>query len=198
MIPEADEIEIIPRKYTELPPDKYLPYAVDESLVPELVKAGEGYNFHITGLTHNEKGYPEMNAERQEILVHRLINKINLNVDKIVKYYEEDMEDADVVIVCYGITSRVVLKAVEMAKSEGIKIGYFRLIVIWPFPEKRIREIAKSKVKSIIVAELNYGQIYYEVERCSAGKVKTILVPHGGGSVHEPEVIYQAILESLK
>ena len=198
VIPEADKIEIIPRKFTELPPEKYLPYAVNGSLVPEMVKAGDGYNFHITGLTHNEKGYPEMNAERQEKLVHRLVNKINLNVDKIAKYYEEDVDDADIVIISYGITSRIVLKAFEMAKEDGIKIGYLKLIVIWPFPEKRIREIAKSKVKSLIVPELNYGQIYYEVERCAAGNAKTILIPHGGGSVHEPEVIYKAILEALK
>ncbi len=198
VIPEADEIEIIPRKFTELPPEKYLPYAVNGSLVPEMVKVGDGYNFHITGLTHNEKGYPEMNAERQGKLVHRLVNKINLNVDKIAKYYEEDVDDADIVIISYGITSRIVLKAFEMAKEDGIKIGYLKLIVIWPFPEKRIREIAKSKVKSLIVPELNYGQIYYEVERCAAGNAKTILIPHGGGSVHEPEVIYKAILEALK
>ncbi len=198
VIPEADEIEIIPRKYTSSPPEEYLPYEVNEDLVPEMVKAGDGYKFHITGLTHDERGYPEMSAERQEKLVHRLVDKIRLNADKIVRYYEEDIEDADVVVVSYGITSRIVLKVIEMAKNDGLKVGYFRLVVVWPFPEKRIKEIAKGNVKSLVVPELNYGQIYYEVERCACGEAKTVLVPHGGGSVHDPEVIYKTILESIR
>jgi len=198
VIPEADEIEIVPRKFTSLPPEEYLPYEVNEDLVPEMVKAGDGYKFHITGLTHDERGYPEMSAERQEKLVHRLVNKIRLKADKIVKYYEEDIEDADVVVVSYGITSRVVLRAIEMAKNDGLKVGYFRLVVVWPFPEKRIKEIARGNVKSFVVPELNYGQIYYEVERCACGEAETVLVPHGGGSVHDPEVIYKTILESIQ
>jgi 2-oxoglutarate ferredoxin oxidoreductase subunit alpha len=198
VIPEADKIDVIPRRYTNLPHDKYLPFRADGGLVPEMVKAGDGYGFHITGLTHDERGYPEMNAFRQEKLVHRLVNKIRLNVDKIVKYEEKDIDDADIVVVSYGITSRVVLRAIEMAKEKGIKVGYFRLIVVWPFPEKRIKEIAKGKVKSLVVAEMNYGQIFYEVERCSAGESKTFLVPHGGGTVHDPEDIFKVIMEASK
>ena len=196
VIPEPDKIEIVPRKFTKLPPGEYLPYKENDELVPEMVKAGDGYNFHITGLTHDERGYPEMNAERQEKLVSRLVNKIRVNADKIVKYYEEDIDDADVVVVSYGITSRVVLRAIEMAKEDGIKVGHLRLIVIWPFPEKRIKEIAESKIKSFIVPELNLGQIYYEVERCAFGKAKTILIPHAGGSAHDPKIIYKAIQEA--
>lgn len=196
VIPEADKIDIVPRKYTKKPPGEYIPYGVNENLVPEMTKAGKGYRFHITGLTHDERGYPEMSVTRQEILVHRLVNKIRHNTDKIVKYEEKDTNDADVVVVSYGITSRVVLRAIEMAKEDGVKVGYIRLIVIWPFPEKRMREIAKGKVKSFVVPELNYGQIFYEVERCAAGNAKTILVPHGGGTVHEPEVIYKTIMEA--
>jgi len=196
VIPEADKIDIVSRKYTKRPPNEYIPYRVNENLVPEMVKAGEGYRFHITGLTHDERGYPEMSATRQEILVHRLVNKIRHNTDNIVKYEEKDTNDADVVVVSYGITSRVVLRAIEMAKEDGVKVGYIRLIVVWPFPEKRMREIAKGKVKSLVVPELNYGQIFYEVERCAAGNANTILVSHGGGTVHEPEIIYKTIMEA--
>ena len=70
------------------------------------------------------------------------------------------------------------------------------MIVIWPFPEKRIKEIASGKIKSFLVAELNYGQIFYEVERCAGGQAKTFLAPHGGGTVHEPEEIYKKIVEA--
>ena len=197
VIPEADDIEITERRFTKLPPGEYLPYKPESDLVPDMVKAGDGYRFHITGLTHDERGYPEMSAKRQEILVHRLVNKIRMNADKIVKYEEEDIDGADVVIVSYGITSRVVLRAVQMARDDGIKVGNLRLVVIWPFPEKRIREIAQSGIKSFVVPELNYGQIFYEVERCAGGNAKSILVPHGGGTVHKPEVIYKAIVEAV-
>jgi 2-oxoglutarate ferredoxin oxidoreductase subunit alpha len=104
----------------------------------------------------------------------------------------------EVIVLSYGITSRVALRAIQMAEEKGMnKIGKIRLITIWPFPEKRIKELA-SKVKAFVVPEMNYGQIVLEVERCAAGKCKTISVPHGGGTVHQPETIFKAIEEAYK
>lgn len=193
-IPPADEIDIFPRRYTSLPPDEYLPFKADPDGVPEMVKAGQGYHIHITGLTHDEQGYPEMNWRAQEKLVSRLVGKIRNNAEQIGHNQEQMMEDAEVVVVAYGITSRVALRAVQMARAEGIRAGCLRPVVVWPFPEKRIRELA-PKVKAFVVVEMNYGQIVYEVERCAAGRAKTVLVPHGGGTVHEPETILEAIRE---
>ena len=196
VIPSADKLDIVERKYTQLPPDKYLPYStLNGDLVPEMVKAGDGYKFHITAITHDERGYPAATVEQQQKLVTRLVNKIRLNAEHIVKFEEKNTEGADVVIVSYGITSRVASAAVEMARKKGMKVGELRLIVVWPFPEKRIRELAK-KVKAFVVPELNMGKIYYEVERCAQGNAKVRLVPHAGGTVHEPEEIYKAILEA--
>ena len=194
VIPPPEQIEIEPRRYTKLPPEAFAPYEPDADLVPDMPRVGEGYNVHVTGLTHDERGYPDMRPAVQDRLVRRLVEKITKNVDKIVLYEEENIEGADVVVVSYGITSRVAQRAVDMAREKGVKVGKFRIITAWPFPEKEIAEIA-SKVKAIVVPELNLGQMVREVERCAAGKAVVRLVGHAGGSVHKPEDIVQVILE---
>jgi 2-oxoglutarate ferredoxin oxidoreductase subunit alpha len=195
VIPKPEEIEITPRRYTHAKPGEYLPYLTDGGMVPPMAKAGDGYRFHVTGLTHDERGYPVMNAEAQEKCVRRLVEKIRKNADKIISFEETDIRGADVVVVSYGITSRVAVKAIEMAKADGIKVGHLRLITVWPFAEKRIRELA-GHVKAFVMPELNYGQMFYELQRVVEGKAKSYLVPHGGGTVHQPEVIYRKIKEA--
>ena len=197
VIPEADKIEVVPRNFTKKSPEEYLPFDPGDAWVPEMVKAGDGYRIHVTGLTHNHKGYPVMSPECQEELVHRLINKIRLNADKIYRYEEFDVEDADVVVIAYGITSRVAVEAIALAKEEGIKVGLLRLIVVLPFPEPKIRELAKQG-KALVMAEMNYGQVYYEVDRCAQGKVPVLLAGHGGGTVHNTESIAEKIVEAYK
>jgi 2-oxoglutarate ferredoxin oxidoreductase subunit alpha len=197
VIPPADEIDIVPRTLSDKKPGEYLPYAVNGRPVPEFVRAGDGYRFHTTGLTHDERGYPVMSVECQEENVHRLLDKIRLNTADIIRIEEEDVEGADVVVVAYGITARVTRMAIDMARTEGVKVGFLRLVVVWPFPEERIRELAQA-VKAFVVPEINYGQIVLEVERCAGGKAPAILVPHGGGGVHDPADICQAIVEASK
>jgi 2-oxoglutarate ferredoxin oxidoreductase subunit alpha len=195
LIPNAEEIDVLPRRYTTAKPGEYLPYYTDQSMVPAMARAGDGHRFHVTGLTHDERGYPAMNAEAQEKCVHRLVNKIRGNAEKIITLEETDIQGADVVVVSYGITSRVAVKAIEMAKAEGIKVGHMRLVTVWPFPEKRIYELAAS-VKAFVMPELNYGQMFIELKCALEGRAKAYLVPHGGGTVHEPEVICGKIREA--
>jgi 2-oxoglutarate ferredoxin oxidoreductase subunit alpha len=197
VIPPAEQIEIFPRRYTSLPPSEYRPFKPGPDGIPELVKAGDGYHIHITGLTHDEQGYPAMTWRAQEKLVRRLVAKIRDNADRITRQEERHVEDAEVIVVAYGITSRVALRALQLARGEGLRAGLFRPIVVWPFPEKRFRALAE-KVKAFVVAEMNYGQIVYEVERCAGDKARTLLVPHGGGTVHEPEEILKAIREAAR
>jgi len=194
VIPPAEKIEIVPRRYTQLPPQEYRPYRPGPDLVPEMVKAGEGYRIHITGLTHDERGYPAITVEAQQKLVRRLVDKIRHNAHAIVRCEEHQLEDAEVVVVAYGITSRVALRAVQMAREQGIAAGLLRPVVIWPFPEKRVRELA-TRARAFVVPEMNYGQLVLEVERCVAGRAPTTLVPHMGGTVHRPEEILKAILD---
>jgi 2-oxoglutarate ferredoxin oxidoreductase subunit alpha len=197
VIPPADEIDIVPRKLTTQPPAEYQPYRVNGRHMPEFARAGDGYRFHTTGLTHDERGYPVMSAECQQVCVSRLIDKIRKNTDKIVRFDEEDTDGADVVLVTYGITARVARMGIDLARKKGVKVGVIRLIVVWPFPEKRIRELAPN-VKAFVVPEINYGQMVLEVERCAAGQAPAILVPHGGGGVHDPNDICEAIVRAAK
>jgi len=185
------------RKVYDGPKESYRAFETGRDLVPSMVKAGDGYRIHVTGLTHDEKGYPDMSVSAQGKLVQRLMDKIRIHTDDIVMYKEEDVEGADVVVVSFGITSRTAIPAIEQAKAKGLKVGHLRLVVVWPFPEKRIRELA-GKVKSIVVPELNMGQIVYEVERCAAGKCNVVSVPHAGGTVHQPKDIFAAIEKSLR
>jgi 2-oxoglutarate ferredoxin oxidoreductase subunit alpha len=195
VIPPAEQIELFPRRYTSLPPADYKPFRATSDGVPEMVKAGDGYRIHVTGLTHDEQGYPVMNWRGQEKLVRRLVEKVRNH--PVVRCEERDLEDAEVVVVAYGITSRVALRALQMARQEGLRAGLLRPIVVWPFPEQRIRALAE-KAKAFVVVEMNYGQMVYEVERAAGGRARTILVPHGGGTVHDPQDILKAIREARR
>jgi 2-oxoglutarate/2-oxoacid ferredoxin oxidoreductase subunit alpha len=197
VIPPADQIEVVPRKHTRKAVEDYLPYGTNGDMIPEMAHAGEGYKFHVTGLTHDERGYPNMTPPMQKKLVTRLQQKISSAVERISMFEEDSTDDADVIVVSYGITSRVAQRAIEMGRAAGLKVGKLRLITAWPFPEYKIRELA-AHAKAFVVPELNLGQMVREVERAAAGKAKTILVPHAGGSVHHPEEILAAIQEAVR
>ena len=127
----------------------------------------------------------------------RLLDKINKNRDKIIRFEEDSTDGADVVVLTYGITARVARAGIDVARKQGVKVGSIRLIVIWPFPEQRIRDLA-GQVKAFVVPEINAGQIVLEVERCAAGNCPAIHVPHLGGGVHNPRDIAKAIVEAAK
>ena len=197
VIPPAEQIEVVPRKHTHKSVDEYLPYQTNGDMVPDIAHAGEGYKFHVTGLTHDERGYPNMTPQVQNQLVQRLQNKIRAAADRIAMFEEDGLDNADVVVVSYGITSRVAQRAIDVARSRGLRAGKLRLITAWPFPDTKIRELA-ARVKAFVVPELNLGQMVREVERAAAGQAKTFAVPHAGGSVHNPEEILKVIVEASR
>ncbi|MFY9726961.1 MAG: 2-oxoacid:acceptor oxidoreductase subunit alpha [Bryobacteraceae bacterium] len=197
IIPPAEEIEVSPRRYTHKPPAEFRPFEPGDDLVPEMVKAGDGYRFHITGLTHDERGYPSMNVATQDRLVRRLLDKLKPFSNRRAICDTAGLEDAEVVVVSYGITSRVAQRAIELARKRGVRAGKFRIISAWPFPEQHIAALA-GRVKAFVVPELNLGQMVREVERAAAGRAKVIPVTHAGGTVHDPEVILKAIVEAVK
>jgi len=194
VIPEAAEIEITPRRMTDKAPGEYEPFAVGADLIPAMAHAGDGHRYHITGLTHDAKGYPVMEADCHDDLVRRLCDKIRNNADKIIRLEEDEVEGCDVVVVSYGITSRVTRAAIEGARASGLKVGSIRLLTLWPFCENRIRELAPL-VKGFVIPEINYGQISLEIERCAAGQAPVRLIPHMGGGVHDPADIQRVIEE---
>jgi 2-oxoglutarate ferredoxin oxidoreductase subunit alpha len=117
-----------------------------------------------------------------------------VNADRIIQYEEEYVDDAEILLVAYGISARTSLRAMEIARERGIKVGMFRLITVWPFPTEKIASLA-AQVKGIVVPELNLGQIALEVERAAAGRAPVRLVPHAGGGIHRPESVLAAIEE---
>ncbi|UCE96893.1 MAG: 2-oxoacid:acceptor oxidoreductase subunit alpha [Candidatus Bathyarchaeota archaeon] len=196
-IPPREEITIINRKKPKAQPKEYKPFKPAKNLVPPMACFGEGYRFHATGLTHDEDGKPQtVSVEEQNKLVKRLCDKIRKNAEDIIKVEEVTLEDAEVAVIAYGITSRAALSAVRKARKKKIKAGLLRLITIWPFPGKLVAEIA-GKVKAIIVPEMNYGQLVREVER-AAKTTPVFLLSKLGEEPHRPAEIVSAIEEVLK
>ena len=196
IIPDASRIKLQSRPRARGRKDRFKPYRPDSNGVAPMANAGEGYFVHFTGLTHDERGYPVMTAEAQAEMVARITGKIISNIDRIVMVEEYRLEDADVALVSYGISSRSSRAAVDEAREQGIRAGLLRLITVWPFPEKKLRELAK-KVKCFVTVELNLGQIHLEVQRSAAGMAPALLVGHAGGAVITPEQILERIREGL-
>jgi len=190
-IPREEELTLVDRKRPTLPPSEYLPYRADESLVPPMASFGDGYRFYSTGLTHDEKGYPDMSVETQDKLVRRLCDKIRRNTDKITRVEALMTDDCEVLVVAYGIAARSAATAVKQARERGLKAGLLRLVSLWPFPDKLIEKMAED-AKAVIVAEMNYGQLVREVERAVKPKPVRFL-PKLGENPHTPGEILEAI-----
>ncbi|MDK2791117.1 MAG: 2-oxoglutarate/2-oxoacid ferredoxin oxidoreductase subunit alpha [Methanothermococcus sp.] len=180
-----DNFEIINRELPDEKPCKK-PYPFDKE-VPPMPVFGEGYNIHITGLTHNEYGYPDVSAETHDKLVRRICNKILKNKDDIVKY-EGKYLDSETIFVCYGTPSRTVKHTVEVLREEGVDVGYIRLMTVYPFPGELISGLKASK---IIVPEMNLGQIHGEVMKYA--KCDVVLVDKIGGELHRPEELMKLV-----
>ena len=197
VIPLADDIEVVDRKKPKVPPGKYLPYHPDPDGVAPMATAGEGYRVHVSGLTHDERGYPVMNEVAQEEMIDRLVQKVRRNVDRIIRYDTFLMDDAELAVVAYGISVRSAKRAAAEARKRGIKAGVVKLNTIWPFPEDMIRDLA-GRVRALIMPEINYGQMVLELERCAAGLCPVRLVPHAGGAIIQPERILAALEVAAK
>jgi len=194
VIPEASAILHVPRKGPRTKPGeaRFLPYAADEDLVPPIAHAGDGYKVHMTGLTHDERGYPKQTADTHNTLVNRLVDKIRLNASDIVDYEERFTDDADTVVVAYGCTARSARAAVDQARAEGLRCGLLRPKTIWPFPEDRVRRMLElGKVGRFIVPEINLGQLRREIERLTQLPVQGL--NHAGGAMPTPAAILEAI-----
>ncbi|MBF0102396.1 MAG: 2-oxoacid:acceptor oxidoreductase subunit alpha [Desulfobacterales bacterium] len=196
VIPEASEIQLFNRIKPEEKSMPYWPYIPGADGVSPMAVAGEGYRFHITGLTHDEKGYPVMSAEAHVHMVERITEKIKRNISHIIDTEGYYLEDAEIVVVSYGVSSRTSLSAVYEARSMGIKAGLLRLKTVWPFPEAILRTLA-SRVKGFVTVEINLGQIHLEVQRCVGGNVPTFFVGHAGGTIIPPEHVLSVLKDAF-
>jgi 2-oxoglutarate ferredoxin oxidoreductase subunit alpha len=196
VIPEAKAIRTVSRPRAKGRKDRFKPFEPGPNGVAPMAIAGEGYRIHVTGLTHDERGYPDMTVEGQDTMMARIVGKIRNNLEHIIQTESYRLDDAEVVIVSYGVSSRTSLAAVDEAREQGIKAGLFRLITVWPFPEEEIRKMAK-RVKGFVTVEINLGQIHLEVERAVCGQAPCVLVGHGGGTIITPDQVLEALKESF-
>lgn len=162
------------RKQPDCAPEDFKAYATDESLVPAMPAFGSGYRWHVTGLVHDETGFPKGTPAATLAAANRQRAKLENNLDDIVQVENYRMEDADFAVVAFGGAARTAYETVDMARAEGLKVGLVRPVTIWPFAEAQMKELA-GRVKGILVHELNCGQYVYEVERAVNGKVPVSL-----------------------
>lgn len=165
-----DDIPQAERKQPDCTPEDFKAYAADESLVPPMPAFGSGYRWHVTGLVHDETGFPKGTGAATKSAADRQYHKLYDNLEDIVQVENYRMEDAEYAIVAFGGAARTAYETVDMARQEGLKVGLVRPVTIWPFAEKEMQLLAE-KVKGILVHELNCGQYVMEVQRAVAGKV---------------------------
>ncbi len=197
VIPQEEEIEVINRRKPTVPREDYLPYEADADGIAPMANCGDGYRIHVTGLTHDDRGYPAMDAKAQERMVARLVDKIRNNRDQIIRTKNLYLDDAEVIVVSYGISARSAMQAVRDARSQGIKAGLIKLETIWPFPEELIRTVAIN-AKALIMVEINGGQMVLEMERAARGACPVSLVSNYGGSIIHPGLILNAVSMAAK
>ncbi len=194
VIPPADQIVTEWRPKPKGRKDRFLLYKPGENGVAPMPAAGDGYNVHVTGLTHDEKGYPVMTVEAQQEMMDRIKRKILDNRDDIIMTETHELDDADIVLVSYGISARTSMAAMHQARARGLKVGLLRLITVWPFAEEQIKALA-DRVKGFVTVEVNMGQMHLEVMRAVAGKVPCHLVGHTGGTIISPDDVLTKIEE---
>ena len=207
-IPAAEAIRVAPRRRPPVAAanggaarsngdagqsERFLPFAPGPDLVPPMPRAGDGYRLHVTGLTHDERGYPATDAATHDRLVRRLSAKIQRAAPDLVLVEKIGVEDAEVVVIAFGCTARSAQRAVAAARASGIRAGLFRPITLWPFPAEQIVALGRRGCP-LVVAELNLGQFAREVERHVRGSVRS--VTHAGGALLPPDVIYGALLDA--
>jgi len=195
VIPDEKDLKLVERVKATIDKKKYIPFTDSQtqknSKVPDFPTFGTGYHTYVTGLTHNEKGFPATDKQPDhERLIKRITEKITDDADKLVNIEKINLDDAEIAFVTYGATARPAESAMEMAMAKGKKVGLLRLKMVWPFPDKEILKLAK-KVDKIIVPEMNLGQIVHPVKEYSCGECEVISAPKIGGEMHLPGELYK-------
>jgi 2-oxoglutarate ferredoxin oxidoreductase subunit alpha len=158
---------------------------------------GDGYRFHVTGLVHDETGFPTNDTAQIEKMLTRINSKLDKYLNEILQFEETQTEDAEIGIVTYGSSARSSKNALLKARNEGIRVGMIRIQTLWPFPTARLREFA-GQVSKIIVPELNLGQIAHEVEHAARSDAEVLRVNKITGDPIDPEEIFNVIKECIK
>ncbi len=192
-LPDRDAIELVERQGTTVPPEWYKPYENFPNDVPPLVPFGEGYRYHITGLHHDERGYPTSRLDEIQTWLERVWRKIDRSLSDILLYDSDGVEDAETLVIAYGSTARSARYAVEVARQRGHKVGFLKLKTLWPFAAEVV-EHAATRLHRVVVPEANLGQLTLEVERVLGGH-KVRRVNRADGEMIQPADILATIEE---
>jgi len=195
-LPNNDQVEVIDRRQPTVPPDWYVPYKTDGSQIPVLASLGRGYRFHVTGLVHDERGFPTRRPDEVEPFFNRIFAKISRNFDEIARVKRLELDDAQVAIVAYGCSARSAMGAVRLGRERGIKVGLLQLLSLWPFPRQAVEEVLE-KVSVVLVPELNLGQMCREVKRVNKGHASIYRHSKLDGTMITPQEILARLREVM-
>ena len=194
VLPSPREVEVIDRVKPSVPPEWYLPYEDTSYGVPPMGIFGEGYRYHVTGLIHDIRGFPTLRQDEIEPFLARLFRKISTHFEDIQLVERYQIEDADLVIIAYGCVARSAHRAMVEARAQGLKVGLLKLITIWPFPRRSIEPLIQAG-KTLLVPEMNMGQISREVRRVNEGMTPVLTVNKIDGTIISPKEILAKIKE---
>jgi 2-oxoglutarate ferredoxin oxidoreductase subunit alpha len=193
-LPAAESLEVIDRRRPTVPPDWYIPYKTDGSLIPQLADLGDGYRYHVTGLVHDERGFPTLRPDEVEPFYTRLFAKITRQFRYLEYVKAFQLEDAEFLIIAYGCTARSARAAVRIGRERGAKLGLLQILSLWPFPRGPVEEALTGKTAAL-VPELNMGQLRREVLRVNNGRTKVLRLAKMIGGMITPEEILRRLRE---
>ena len=191
-LPDPSTLHVYQRPAPTAPPKEYKPFPFTVGAVGPLAAFGEGYRYHVTGLLHDEYGYPTEDPEVVSQWWDHMSSKLDHHLDDLLQWEEVQLEDAEIGLLAYGGTARAAAHAVTLARAAGLRVGLLRPITIWPFPEEAVRRLAR-RVHTLVVPELNLGQIRYEAERLSAGHARVEGLHRADGLQITPEQIMAVV-----
>ncbi len=184
-LPGPGEFEVVNREQPSGPPGAARPFEASDDGVPAIPDFGTGYRYHITGLFHDETGFPSTNSAKIQTTTERLVKKVEAHREEMTYVEYLYMDDAEVAVVSYGCSGRSAKAAVKAARARGIRAGLVRLITIWPFPEQVITAVA-ARVPRLVVAEMNLGDVANEIRRVTRNDVAVTQVNRHDGLLITP------------
>lgn len=193
-LPDSQEIEIVDRPRPTVPPDWYVPYRTDGSLIPRLADLGEGYRYHVTGLVYDERGFPTRRLDEVQAFYGKLLGKIAHHFEYLERVSRFEIDDADMVIIAYGCTARAARAAVRLGRESGMRVGLLQILSLWPFPRRPVEEALAGR-RAVIVPELNMGQMRREVVRVNAGRTRVLGLSKTDGTTIAPDEILHKLRE---
>jgi 2-oxoglutarate ferredoxin oxidoreductase subunit alpha len=196
VLDDTEEIEIFNRVKPTMPPEWYIPFEDTPSGVPPMANFGEGYRYHVTGLTHDIRGFPTSRPDEVAPFITRLHRKITQHFSEIQMAEFFQTEDAEVTVIAYGSVARSAKRAVLEARERGLKVGLLKLITIWPFVRSAVEKVLQTS-RVLIVPEMNMGQISREVKRVNRGTARVLTVNKVDGTIITPGEILKRIQEAM-